>query len=406
MSLLLAMAPMHAVAQEISRERDPNAAVSVTERARPEYDPLGMRLGGFDLNASVGVGVTSTDNVFASETDAQDDFVTYVRPDISLRSHWSRHALGFRAGGYSDSHADFSQDDVTDYYLGADGRLDILTRSEVGGGVSTNRVHEMRTDPDTPLGIAEPVEYTRDNVYVYGSHSFNRLRLTARVERNTYDYEDTPLIGGGVLDQDYRDHDETAESLRAEFALTPRWAALAEVSVNQREYDSDPTRDSDGSFVGLGVAFDVTNLLQGNILVTQYEQDYDDPNIGTVEGTGFIGHAEWFPTQLTTVNVDAARTAEDSAFVGASYIETHVSARVDHELRRNIVLSAGARLENRDYEGFEREDDLVGVDVGATYRANRRVNFNANYGYRQNDSSFPGEDFEENRFTLGVSFHL
>jgi hypothetical protein len=391
MSALIALMPLQVAAQELPR--DPGDQISVQERARPDYDPLGVRLGGFDLNASVGVGVRSTDNVFATETDPQDDIVTYVRPQATLASHWSRHALRFRAGGYADNHADFGEDDVSNYYAGVDGRLDIARASELGAGASLNQDTQLRDDPDN---LGGPVEYRRDNVYAYARHAFNRLRLIGRVAHTTWDYED----------QDFRDYDETVESLRAEFAFSARLAAVAEAAVNQREYDTNSLRDSDGNYFGVGVAFDVTNLVRGEALVTQYEQDYDDPAIGTVDGTGFTGRVEWFPTQLTTVTLNAARTVEDSAFVGASYVETHVGAAVDHELRRNIILSAGARAENREYEGIDRDDDLTAVDVGATYIANRRMRFNVGYGYRQNDSNAFGEDFEENRLTAGVSFHL
>jgi hypothetical protein len=405
MSALVAMLPVHAAAQELPR--DAGDQVSVQERPRPSYDPLGVRLGGFDLNASVALGVTSTDNVFATEADTESDVATFIRPQATLGSHWSRHALRFRAGAYADNHADFSQDDIVDYYTGVDGRLDIGSRSEVGGGASLNQDHQRREDPDSPAGAAEPIEYKRDTVYLYARHAFSRVRLTGRVQRDAFDYKDTPANGGGTLDQDYRDYDQTLESIRAEYAFSARISAVAEAAVNQREYDNSSLRDSDGSYLGVGVSFDFTNLLRGQALVTQYSQDYDDPAIGTVDGTGFSGNLQWFPTQLTTVSLEAGRTVEDSAFLGDSYIRTRIGGRVDHELRRNILLNAGARLENREYQGVsERDDDLLAVDVGATYIANRRMRFNVGYGYRQNDSNFIGEDFEENRFTAGVSFHL
>lgn len=415
MSALLALMPLmptHASAQEIARERDPSAQVSVTERPRPEYDALGKRLGGFDLNASIDLGVASTDNVFANDINKQDDFITWIAPAARLQSHWSRHAMAFRVGGYGDSHADTDEDNVVNYYAGVDGRLDVLTNSEVGAGASFNREHEQRADPDSPAGIAEPVEYDRTNAYAYARHSFNRLRLTGRVETTNYDYSDAPLNNGLILEQDDRDHDETVESLRAELAITPRLAALVDVAANQREYDLNPgLRDSDGTTVGVGVSFDITNLLRGEALVTQFEQEYDDPSVGTVDGTGFAGRLEWFPTQLTTVNADAGRRVEDSAFAGGTYVLSEGGASVDHELRRNVILHGGVRFATREYENIDRDDEYMSADVGVRYIMNRRVSLNAGYTYRQNetnglDPSVVGQDFEENRLTAGVSFHL
>src|SRR5437868_6332947 len=57
---LIAFAPFQAFAQDAN-----NQNVSVRDRPRPEYDPLGARVGGFDLNAQLDAGVTYTDNLFA-----------------------------------------------------------------------------------------------------------------------------------------------------------------------------------------------------------------------------------------------------------------------------------------------------------------------------------------------------
>lgn len=404
-SVLVALLPLQAAAQDFARDRDPNAAVSVLQRPRPEYDPLGKRLGGFDLNAALALQVASTDNVFAEEVNSDDDVIASLAPSLSLASHWSRHSLSAGAGANSAAHQDFDQNDITDAYLRADGRLDIYRASEIGAGASVNQTHELRSDPDSPNAIAEPVAYKRNNAHVYARHAFNRVRLTGRLQRDSYDYDDTPLSGGGILDQDFRDHDETVESLRVEVAVNPRLALVGEAAANQREYDV-ATRDSDGRYGAVGVSFDLTQLVRGEVLVTQYTQDYNDPTIGTVEGTGFSGRVEWFPSQLTTVNVDASKSVEDSAFFGASYVLTQAGARVDHEVLRNVIVSGGVRMQNREYEGLARSDERVVADVGATYLVNRRMRINVGFAHDENDSNFAGEDFEENRLSAGVSFHL
>ena len=50
---LIAMAPMHALAQTA------DAPVSVRDRPRPEYDPMGLRYGGFDLHSGMMSGNVS-----------------------------------------------------------------------------------------------------------------------------------------------------------------------------------------------------------------------------------------------------------------------------------------------------------------------------------------------------------
>ncbi len=81
---------------------------TVTERARPEVDPLGIRVGGFLLFPQLSVTETYNDNIFAQDTGTTDDFITVATTAIALRSQFANHALNFRAdtsvGRYLDSY--------------------------------------------------------------------------------------------------------------------------------------------------------------------------------------------------------------------------------------------------------------------------------------------------------------
>ena len=71
---------------------------TVTNRSRPELDPLGMRAGSFLIYPRLGLQETYNDNIFAVESDEQDDFITLVRPQLDVRSDWTNHAVDLRAG--------------------------------------------------------------------------------------------------------------------------------------------------------------------------------------------------------------------------------------------------------------------------------------------------------------------
>lgn len=406
---LIVLMPMQAMAQDMRAQEtsayDRQANVSVRDRPRPEYDPLGLRFGGFDAHGSTDLSVESTDNVLATETASESDMLLGVGVNGRLASHWSRHSLTLQAGADRAMHQDFPKNDSTDYYLRADGRLDIYRSTEIGGGVGMAEDHEQRTEPDAPNGALKPVEYQRNDIHAYARHAFSRVRVTGRVAVTDLDYEDVAANGGGTLDQDYRDHKEKVASGRLEVALTPRIALLAEGSANTREYD-DGVLDSDGRTYAVGVNFDITDLMRGEIIVGQFDQDYDSAAIGNVEGTLYAGRLEWFPSQITTVNVNLARSVEESSLGAASYVQTQLGARVDHELRRNVILSAGVRQDDRDYEGVAREDKYLSADVGATYLLNRRLRLRGGYAFDRNESNAPGEDFEVNRLFVGLSLHL
>ena len=120
------------------------------ERPRPEYDPLGKRFGGFNLHATLDLGATYTDNLFAEETGEDEETIYTAGLHGRLESNWSRHALGFEAGATTVSHDEFSSEDHDTYYAGTAGRIDIGSSSNVSARARFSHEVEARNDPDAP----------------------------------------------------------------------------------------------------------------------------------------------------------------------------------------------------------------------------------------------------------------
>jgi len=61
---------------------------------------------------------------------------------------------------------------------------------------------------------------------------------------------------------------------------------------------------------------------------------------------------------LTTVNLSASRSVQEPVDITASgYLSSNVGIRVDHELFRNILLSARAGYGQDLYKGASRTDN-------------------------------------------------
>lgn len=391
---LIVFAPFQAAAQDNDQDRN----TSVRNRPRPEYDPVGVRLGGFDLNASLDLAATSTDNLFAEETGEDEDTFLTLSPYARLSSHWSRHSVSAEAGASFSSYNDFSSEDAETGFGALHGRFDIGSNTNVYGNARLAHEVEPRTDPDAP-STGTPVEYDRSELSAGIRHTFNRFRVSAEAGR----YEDRYDNG-----QAFRDFDETRVTGRVEAEITPRLGLLFEATTDERDYDNTPGLSSDGQTYLVGATFNATDLLRGEIAVGQFSRDYDFG--GGTDGTAVAANVEWYITRLTTITVNAHRNAED--VVGANtalpYVESQYGARVDHELRRNIILTAGAQAGTRDYDVIDRKDDFSYVEVGADYLLNRRVAIRGRYRHNevQSDGADRYRDYEVNELTLGVSLRL
>jgi hypothetical protein len=390
---LIVFAPFEAFAQ------DSGGNPSVRERTRSEYDPLGARLGGFMLNASLGLSVTSTDNLFAEEDAFADDDIVYaVTPTASLSSNWSRHALSLNAGASSTSHEDFSSEDASTYWFNGVGRLDVGRATSITGVAGFAHEVEPRTDPDAPA-TPDPVEYDRSNLSLIVEHTFNRFKVTGEVASAVYDFDGT---------QSFRNSDETALRGRVDAEITPRIGVMAQIAADERDYDNSPANSSEGQTILVGATINLTDLMKGEITAGQFERDYD--GLPDTDGLAIAGNLEWYVTRLTTLTFDARRNAEDvvGGSTGLPYVESAYGGRIDHELLRNVILTGAIHGGQREYDVVDRNDDFALADAGVDWLLNRRLAVHGRYEYYQVDSSGAAayRDYEENRLSVGLTLRL
>lgn len=389
-------------------DRDRN--VSVMQRPRPEYDALGMRAGAFILRPRADLGVEFNDNIFATATATESDTIFVINPSIAVDTTWSNHAFNAFANVLTREYSDFDDESTTDYSFGAAGRIDVARGSAVNVSASHSRGTEPRTSAGAAGFAAEPIRFDTTSFAIGADHVFNRLRLRGGYDFTKTDYEDAVLIGGGIANQGFRDRDLHRYTLRADYAVSPDTALFARYRHNERDHRLSPPavavdRDSSGYTFDVGIEFDLGSLARGELGIGYMKQDYDSPAFANVDGFSIDGLIEWFPTQLTTLTFTAQRSIEDSGIAAAAgFIGTSLAAQLDHELRRNIILTGRVDYGSDEYQGIDREDERWGATAQATYLMNRNVGLRAAYShFEQTSSGTAGnQDFTVNRFTIGV----
>lgn len=344
-TVFLATGAFEANAEEELRD------TGVLNRARPDYDAPGVPAGGFTLFPSLTVAVGSDDNLFATEEFEVDDFFASLSSEMILQSNWSRHQLVFDAYAQATSYDENPDEDRSEWGAGAQGQLDVSGSSIFNADGHFDRIAEERGSIDSVGLAAEPTLFDT----VTGSLSFtqraNRLSLSLGGRVTTFDYDDTASIGGGVIDQDFRDRSVAVTIAAAKYEFSPGYRAVLQAEFNNRDYDLDPAdaefvpgvnfdRDSTGYTVQGGVEFEITNLVNGKVTVGHLQQEYDDVDFATVEGVSFAADLRWSLSGLTDLRIEGSRRAEDttSAFSGGRFA-TEYGAAIDHELRRNIIIT-------------------------------------------------------------------
>ncbi len=389
----------------------PKRGETVRERSRPGYDPVGIRMGSFFLFPEIGIEEFYRDNIFYSDTGEESDFVTVVEPRASLKSNWDNHSLQFQGGVEAGRYLDNTSENYVDWDFSADGRIDIQRGFALTGGGWVERNHEDRRSVDQ-VGAGEPVTF-----YAYGLQAgavkrFNRLYVRADLASEWFAYDNVDAAGGGSFRSSDRDRRVLEGSVRSGYSVSERLEPFVELAVNDRSYDQRVDdngfeRDSQGWEATVGTAFDLTGVTFGEVYAGYLSQDYDRDGFDTITGFSFGGALTWNPTGLTTVTAEAARTVEETTLSGASgALASAIDLRVDHELRRNVILFGTAGYTTIEYQDISRDDDLVNAGLGVTYLANEFLKLDMSYSNAHRDSTANGSDYNTQTVRFRVTGRL
>ena len=395
-ALVALMAPA-ALAQGGENPFERGRYTAVTERAQPEYDPVPVRAGVFDINASLGASAAYNDNIFAEPNNEDDDTIFRLQPVVDARSTWSTHEV---AMGASVDHREYATNDSetsTDYNVYLNGRLDVTRDFALRAGVNAQHVTEERYEAAS-IGAPEPPQYDGYGAFASATYRVDRFQLeaTAGISEREYDQ----------LNQQFRDNEETYVSARAAYAISPDIAVFVQGRRSEQDYTSSD-RDGTRTTIDAGVNFELAAPFRGEIAVGSFEDKRDAAIYQDTDGLSVAANVQWFPTQLTTVTFSGFRGSFDPGLAAsASAVASNFGARVDHELYRNVLLFGGLRMEDISFEGVDREDEALAGFFGAAWKLNRNARIEAQYSGRSQESSggAAGPDLDQNVLSVGVRF--
>ena len=386
--------------------------VSVTERPHPAYDAPGIHVPGFMLHAAVTLDYEYNDNIFATEKNRVSDHIFNISESVAAASTWSRHSLDGGVVIKHRGHFDESAENYTDLTLFTNGTIDLYGSSAIGAGAMYEYLAEPRSYSSSPGSAIEPIRYTVLSGNVNASHRFNRASISGRFDVRDFNFMDGRRADGTSIDQDDRDRVHYIATVRTEYEATADTSVFIEGSYNYRVYDDQPPivafdRDSHGYRILAGTEFDVTRLIRGSVGFGYFSQEFDDPSLGDVSGLAARANVEWFVSGLTTVNAGYETSVGDSGLVGSSsFVASTAKLGVDHELLRNVVISASARYRGDDFDGIDRDDETLAGRLGIRYLVNRYATIDTYYAheYQNSRGSAAGRDYHVNR--VGISLSL
>jgi hypothetical protein len=377
------------------------------------YDPPGIRMGGFLLYPSFELVEMYNDNVFATTNNRVGKFITVVNPRVDLKSNWNNHALNLFAAGSVGFYHGASSENFQDFSVGGSGRLDIQRNWYLFGGGSFSRRHEERGTPNALFG-PEPNEYFDAQANVGYYQKFNRVFVRAEGKWEHLSYTNNKSLNiAGVVNNENRNRSEFTETLRVGYEFVEGTELWVQGGLNQRVYDSrfdnlGFQRSSNGWEIVGGATVDLGGITQVEGFAGFRAQDYRDARLGEIRGAIFGLAATWNPYVPLFIKPYVRRTIEETNIAGYSgYWSTLAGVNVDYRLRPNIRVSAGAamgwddyRLNNQVAGTPDRLDRYLILEIGVQYRPTENFFVGPSYQYTNRDSNTGGLDYGRNIFML------
>ncbi|MBB5729214.1 outer membrane beta-barrel protein [Sphingomonas prati] len=385
--------------------------ISVTERQRTDFDPLGIRVRSFLVQPTLELGVGGTSNTYNEANNPRASALGYIAPAIAATSLWSRHRLQFSARGRFVRYADQSPRNENTWNANLAGRVEFGSFVTIDSQLLAARSVEDFFSGDVAANIAALSRYNTYYGVVRGTYTAGRTRAIVSVDHTDTRYGQIRFQDGSALDLTGRDRGVTRLTGQLDFARTPSVSLFVQTGGARNAFIRPLTpgtadRDSvEYRLIG-GMNFDLAGRARGSIGAGYSRRDFDSPTYKSVSGVSVEAKVELFPTDLSTYSLTVRRSIEDSVFSnGNPYFDSRVTLQLDRELRRNLIGNLSASYAKQNYQAAEiRDTNGYQFAAGARYLSTRRfrLDMTVRYSNRSTQGGTMGNRVGELRGQFGI----
>jgi hypothetical protein len=315
--------------------------------------PIGAHLGAFWIRPELQLDEALDNNIFATQSGHRADAITTLTGKLAVDYAFGSNRLSF--DGYGAGHK-YAANPTEDSW---EGSAHAIFNGEVHDDVhvvadgAVKRLVDPRTDP-TGLSGLTPTTY---RVYegragaLVGHAERNIIDTHIEVKRTVYD----SLIGRlGPINTTDRNRTEVSAEGNFAHRFFDQQRVYAKIRPNTRLYDrrfddNGIQRSSSGIRADVGGTLDLNSIIVLNLESGYQLQNYDDLRFGSIGEPELTLSGSWWPTRLTMLSLKFTHEYYEAFFVPSpGAVRNQVIAQVDHELRRRLLLSAGATFERDD----------------------------------------------------------
>jgi hypothetical protein len=385
---------------------------TVTSRVRPEYDAAGIRTGVFLIFPEISSRIGYDSNVYRQKSGVSDAF-GQLHAAVNARTDLSRHAV--MVDGYVDQrlYDRYTTENALTYDAHVSGRLDFARGDSLTGEVRQTKAVVERGAAGEILTTREPIRYDLTLAGIEARKTFDRLSVRLGGTVSYSDYHDAETPSGVPLDQQFRDLTLYQAHVDAGYALAAGPEIFVSVTGEARRYRvvAPPIiRDANSIEILAGLRSDITPLLRGQVSIGYLRPDFKDPTIRSRGALGIDIALDYLVTPLTTLKATVRRELRNVASATApAALVTQAEAGVDHELLRNLLVSASVGYQYADYINSGGSVRRIIAGSTAQWLINRRIRFDLDLSYQRRTGAAQAtasQQFDQVRGSVGFAYRL
>lgn len=342
-----------------------------------------------------------TDNLFSTNDQEKDDFVSYITPGIWLalpgasaeviniatmssspggmaqtrfqKGDFGPYQAFLKYGPTFENYADYSERDFISH------KLDAYAALNLRGGLSFELLDQYKDSRDGVEEETNSAEYNNNMVGLTTSYAMTE-KLKARVDLGYYD------VNYDVNNPD-KDREDTSVAGYLFFAVMPKTSLFGQVSHVDIDYDS-ANKDSKELKVFGGVTYNPTDRIDAMFKLGMMSKKLDATD-ATHDSVALEGTLSYSLTDKVSFVAAAGRSNKETA-TSRFVTETSGSITGNYTLSSRLSSSLLVSLTDEDYNSIDREDVTVMVSPSVRYVFNNWFFGSLSYSYT--DKSASGHD--------------
>lgn len=392
--------------------QEPRRVMSVYDLPRPGYETGKWRVGNTTFYPVLTTAAVYDSNLFATRENPDSAIQFQVAPRIEATSQGRR--LNLESDIYVDArlHSRFTSEDHVTFGLGTAARYAAGRGSTLSGGFRFDRGADRRSDPENSPDLTSPALYNSISADLGYGYKGGRWSISVRGGAQWVNYlasgEADPDIQAQLEDRDIATY---LLPVRLTLIASPRLGIFIEPYVNRRDARRPVDRsgiDRDSTTVGVltGVSLDIADRWKGEIGAGAFRNNPDDASLNAFSGFAMNGNLQWSPAQRTVITFSAFQGDVATIRSGANgRIDTRLGARIEQEIRHNLLANAGIGYRRTSYRGaLDSKLTSVAGDAEIEWLVSRTLSVFARVSHEKRTATLPTDAF--NRTTAGIGIRL